>query len=385
MTGATGVPHGDRTDAAPRPGQGRAGSAPPVAAAASSAPDAAAAGTRPGAAPPGPPGADGRPPPAPDASAPAHAAPAPEPSTPPAPDAPAPADPAPAVGNPAPGPAASTSPAPGPAAGGAAPAGDGEPAPRLRTLVRQHALTLTLAFLGVLVSAVVAAVVSVYLGFWTGGKLPPGAPRLSAGAEVWWDLASDERVVVAPESATDRRGKTFQPQGPMGAMDELVAENGVNAGMMRVRIILNNFTQVPASITAIRLRVEGTRAVPSGPVYRCGGSQGSAEVSKVMLDLHRPDRAAVEVGDDGKGTAQYPSTQIQVAAQGDPAHFDVEVRGGSLTHDFVLVVVYEQGGEEHEIAVDDAGRRFRLAPRVDREVPSVRCDPSTSSWRSLGS
>ncbi|MEV7297203.1 hypothetical protein AB0N79_37135 [Streptomyces microflavus] len=246
-----------------------------------------------------------------------------------------------------------------------------------------------MAFVGIIVSTVVATVVSAYLDIWSKERPPPGAPRLSASAEVWWDLTSDERVVIAPKTAVDRRGapyedsaaKSFMPAGPMGAMDLIVEENGINAGVMRVGLILNNFTQVPASVTEVRVQVVGEREVPSGRVYRCGGPQGGADLSRVKLDLARPELPAQEFGDDGEVVGQYPSARLQVAAQGDPAHFNVKISAGKVAYDFVLQVSYEQAGQKHQVTVDQAGRHFSLAPDVSKDLPFVRCDIATGTWK----
>lgn len=257
------------------------------------------------------------------------------------------------------------------------PAPEPEGGPAGRWLPRRLR-TVGLAAAGVVLSAVVAAVVSAYLDIWSVREPPPGAPRITAGSEVWWDLMQDRHLVrSAPGSAYDR-----EPV-PLGDAQEtlvrMVTEGGTDAGMMRVRLIVTNFTRTPATITSVRARIERTRPAPTGPLFYCGGSQGSSEVSRVLLDLSTPWRPAMEQDAERRLTAQYPSTKVQVAAQGDPAYFDIEVRTGNATgassvaYEFVLDVTYTQGDKQQHLLVDRAGRPFVLAQGTDNWTQGFHC------------
>ncbi|KUJ67390.1 hypothetical protein ACZ90_28315 [Streptomyces albus subsp. albus] len=122
------------------------------------------------------------------------------------------------------------------------------------------------------------------------------------------------------------------------------------------------------------------RALPTGPVFRCGGARGASEVSRVRLDLRRPQRAAVEYDDGDKPVGQYPTARYQVAAQGDPAYFDIEITGGQVAYDFVLELSYLQGGQRHRLVIDDGGRMLTLAPPVSPLAHGYRCDFDTDQW-----
>ncbi|WP_329448292.1 hypothetical protein OG906_34855 (plasmid) [Streptomyces sp. NBC_01426] len=237
-----------------------------------------------------------------------------------------------------------------------------------------------LGAVGMVLSAVVAAVVSAYLDVWSVRESLPGAPRITAGSEVWWDLMQDRHLVrSAPGSAYD---KEPVPHGDaQETLVRMVDEGGTDAGMMRVRLILTNFTRTPATITSVRARIERTRPAPAGPLYYCGGAQGGAEVSRVLLDLSTPERPAMEQDAERRLTAQYPSTKVQVAAQGEPAYFDIEVRTGNakgasasaLAYEFVLDVTYTQGDQLRHLLVDKAGRPFVLAQGTDDWKQGFHC------------
>lgn len=184
-------------------------------------------------------------------------------------------------------------------------------------------------------------------------------------------------VRSAPGSAYDK-----EPV-PLGDAQEtlarMVTEGGTDAGMMRVRLILTNFTRTPATITSVRARIERTHPAPTGPLFHCGGAQGSSDVSRVLLDLSTPERPAMEQDAERHLTAQYPSTKVQVAAQGDPAYFDIEIRTGNATgpsaiaYEFVLDVAYTQGDRQQHLLVDKAGRPFVLAQGIDSWAQGFRC------------
>lgn len=257
---------------------------------------------------------------------------------------------------------------------------DQEASPSLRDRLRGHSLTMVLAFGGIIVSAAVAALVSAYLDIWSVKEPPPGAPRISANAEAWWDLASEERAVYASADAPDLRGRTFHQNDPEDDLDTLVAQGGIDAGMMRVRLILTNFTRTPASITGVRALVRGEHPLPGGPLYACGGAQGGSDISRIKLDLKRPERAAVEYGDEGEVLGRYPSARVQVAAQGDPAHFDIEIRAGLKVYDFVLEITYRQGERQERLVVDRSGSPFVLAPALSDHARALRCNVTTFTW-----
>ncbi|MFE5538367.1 hypothetical protein [Streptomyces sp. NPDC056492] len=249
---------------------------------------------------------------------------------------------------------------------------------RLGTRVRGRLRTFALAGAGVALSAVVAAVVSAYLDIWSASEPPPGAPRITAASEVWWDLLTDHHLVrAAPGSAYEK--EPLLMGDAQDSLAQIVTEGGVDAGMMRIRLILTNLTRTPATITSVRARIERTHPVPAGPLYRCGGPQGVGEVSRVTLDLSRPLQPAMEQGAEGQPQAQYPSSKVQVAAQGDPAYFDVAVEAGTATgpaavaYEFVLDVAYTQGSRQGHLLVDTAGRPFVLAQGTDTLTQAFRC------------
>ncbi|MBT2447752.1 hypothetical protein J7F03_11835 [Streptomyces sp. ISL-43] len=238
--------------------------------------------------------------------------------------------------------------------------------------------TVMLAAAGVVLSAVVAAVVSAYLDIWSVREPPPGAPRISASSEVWWDLLSDHHLVrSAPGSAYDKDPMRFND--PEATLAHMVTEGGTNAGMMRVRLILTNFTRTPATITSVRARIERKHPAPDGPLFHCGGPQGGSQVTRVFLDLSTPERPAVERDPAGVPTGQYPSSVVQMAAQGDPAYFDIEIKadnvtGPAVTYEFVLDVTYTQGDGPQHLLVDQAGRPFALAQGIPTWSTGFRCD-----------
>ncbi|MFD7079211.1 hypothetical protein [Streptomyces sp. NPDC059918] len=250
---------------------------------------------------------------------------------------------------------------------------------RLGTRVRGQLRTFALAAAGVALSAVVAAVVSAYLDIWSASEPPPGAPRITAASEVWWDLLNDHHLVRAAPGSTYEKEPLLMGDA-QDSLAQIVAEGGVDAGMMRIRLILTNLTRTPATITSVRARIERTHPVPAGPLYRCGGPQGVGEVSRVTLDLSRPRQPAMEQGAEGQPQAQYPSSKVQVAAQGDPAYFDVAVEAGTATgpaavaYEFVLDVAYTQGSRQQHLLVDTAGRPFVLAQGTDTLNRAFRCN-----------
>ncbi|MFZ3471784.1 hypothetical protein ACODT3_17550 [Streptomyces sp. 4.24] len=256
----------------------------------------------------------------------------------------------------------------------------------LATRSRGRLGTVLLAAAGVVLSAVVAAIVSAYLDIWSVSEPPPGAPKITADAEVWWDLLSDHHLVrSAPGSTYEKR--PWLHDDPQATLAGMVGEGGVNAGMMRVRLILTNFTRTPATITSVRARIERQHPAPAGPLYECGGPQGGSEVSRVLLDLSHPERPAVE-RDSGDGPPrQYPSGTVQVAAQGEPAYFDVEVKapevtGPAVTYEFVLDVTYtQQAGEgpQHLIVAGGEGP-FTLAQGVPPGTGRFLCNVTTHGW-----
>ncbi|WP_406184805.1 hypothetical protein [Streptomyces sp. NBC_01006] len=258
---------------------------------------------------------------------------------------------------------------------------------RLGKRLRGQLRTLALAGAGVALSAVVAAVVSAYLDIWSVREPPPGAPRITAASEVWWDLLSDHHLVrTAPGSTYDKEPLLFGDA--QDTLAHMVTEGGADAGRMRIRLILTNFTRTPATITSVRARIERTHPAPTGPLFQCGGPQGSSEVSRVVLDLSTPQRPAMEQDPEGRPTGQYPSTKVQVAAQGDPAYFDVEVGTDNATgpsavaYEFVLDVAYTQGDRQQHLLVDNAGRPFVLAQGVEGLSQGFRCN--ATGWSALG-
>ncbi|MFF2195300.1 hypothetical protein [Streptomyces sp. NPDC058157] len=275
----------------------------------------------------------------------------------------------------------------GPAAGAAEDPPDGaepEGGP-LRRRVTGKLRTLALAAGGVVLSAAVAAVVSAYLDIWSVREPPPGAPRITAASEVWWDLLSDHHLVrSAPGSAYEK--EPLPDDDAQDTLARMVTAGGVDAGTMRIRLILSNFTRTPATITSLRARIESTRPAPTGPLYHCGGPQGTAEVSRVTLDLAVPQRPAAETNAEGK-QVQYPSDKLQVAAQGEPAYFDVQVFAGvaegpaALAYEFVLDVGYTQGDRQEHLIVDKAGRPFALAQGTNDWGQGFRCQGKAWSAR----
>ncbi|MFF4098182.1 hypothetical protein [Streptomyces sp. NPDC001903] len=255
---------------------------------------------------------------------------------------------------------------------------------RLGGRIRSRIRTFALAAAGVALSAVVAAVVSAYLDIWSVREPPPGAPRITATTEVWWDLMSDRHLVrAAPGSAYEK--EPLLMGDAQDTLARMVTEGGVDAGMMRIRLILTNFTRTPATITSVRARIERTRPAPAGPLFHCGGPQGSSEVSRVVLDLSTPQRPAWEQDAEGRPTGQYPSAKVQVAAQGDPAYFDVAVRTdaaagpAAVAYEFVLDVSYTQGDRQQHLLVDKAGRPFALAQGVENRSQGFHCNDT--GWK----
>ncbi|MFF4846423.1 hypothetical protein [Streptomyces sp. NPDC001194] len=270
------------------------------------------------------------------------------------------------------------------------PAPEPEPEPegqRLGRRLRGRLRTMALAAAGVALSAVVAAVVSAYLDIWSASEPPPGAPRITAASEVWWDLLNDHHLVRAAPGSTYEKEPLLMGDA-QDSLAQIVTEGGVDAGMMRIRLILTNFTRTPATITSVRARIERTHPVPAGPLYYCGGPQGSADVSRVTLDLSRPEQPAVEQGAQGQPQAQYPSTKVQVAAQGDPAYFDVAVQADTATgpaavaYEFVLDIAYTQGNRQQHLLVDTAGRPFVLAQGIEKWTQAFRCNGT--GWSTPG-
>ncbi|MFB7053301.1 hypothetical protein ACFCXT_09190 [Streptomyces vinaceus] len=258
---------------------------------------------------------------------------------------------------------------------------------RLGTRVRGQLRTFALAAAGVALSAVVAAVVSAYLDIWSASEPPPGAPRITAASEVWWDLLNDHHLVRAAPGATYEK-KPLLMGDAQDTLAQIVTEGGVDAGMMRIRLILTNLTRTPATITSVRARIERTHPVPAGPLYYCGGPQGTADVSRVTLDLTLPERPAMEQDGHEQPQAQYPSTKVQVAAQGDPAYFDVAVQAGTaagptaLAYEFVLDIGYTQGSRQQHLIVDASGRPFVLAQGIETWTEAFRCNDT--GWSTPG-
>lgn len=256
----------------------------------------------------------------------------------------------------------------------------------LATRSRGRLGTVLLAAAGVVLSAVVAAVVSAYLDIWSVSEPPPGAPKITADAEVWWDLLSDHHLVRSAPGSTYEKSRWLHDD-PQAALAGMVSEGGVNAGMMRVRLILTNFTRTPATITSVRARIEREHPAPAGPLYQCGGPQGGSEVSRVLLDLSHPERPAVERDSADGPPRQYPSGTVQVAAQGDPAYFDIEVKaadvtGPAVTYEFVLDVTYtQQAGEgpQHLIVAGGEGP-FTLAQGAPDGTGKFQCNVTTHGW-----
>ncbi|WP_328965531.1 hypothetical protein [Streptomyces virginiae] len=246
--------------------------------------------------------------------------------------------------------------------------------------------TVLLAAAGVVLSAVVAAVVSAYLDIWSVSEPPPGAPKISATSEIWWDLLSDHHLVRSAPGSTYEKSP-LSHNDPEASLAEMVTGGGVNAGMMRVRMVLANFTRTPATITSVRARIERKHPAPEGPLYQCGGPQGGTEISRVLLDLSHPERPAVERDTEDGPTRQYPGSTVQVSAQGEPAYFDIEIRaddvaGPAVTYEFVLDVTYTQqgsGGPQHLI-VDQDGRPFVLAQGTSGSFTGFRCDAAARGW-----
>ncbi|MBH5338691.1 hypothetical protein IHE55_29495 [Streptomyces pactum] len=240
-------------------------------------------------------------------------------------------------------------------------------------------MTALASLTGIVVSAVVAAILTVYFEIWTTSGDAPGTRGLSAQSETWWDVERDARVVRATSTEADRTAWSFRQADAWGDMDAMVAGGGLHAGGLRVRVTLMNFSKAPAVITSVRAKVLRERAIPAGPVFRCGGPQGGVAVSRIRMNLGSADRAAVEY-DEEKVLGQYPTQQIQLSKQDEPAIFDIEIRAGRVAYDFAIEVRYTQGRHKETMLVDDSGKPFTLAPDVDERAPAYRCSVNEGVW-----
>ncbi|MFE7130874.1 hypothetical protein ACFVIM_08445 [Streptomyces sp. NPDC057638] len=235
------------------------------------------------------------------------------------------------------------------------------------------------ALTGILVSAVVAAVLALYLDVWSSSGAAPGTPGVSAQAEMWWDLSRDHRTVRADASEGKRTNLGFNAPGGSSSMDSMIARGGVHAGYLRVRLILVNFSKAPAVVTSVRARVVRERPIPAGPTFRCG-PQGSGEPSRVKLSLAQPRTPASEVDENGDVLGRYPVQRYQLAKQDDPGLFDIEVTAGAKAYDFVFEIEYQQGGRKKTVVADDAGRSFTLAPIPPETSRDYVCNPQLNAW-----
>ncbi|MFC8927431.1 hypothetical protein ACFT43_16395 [Streptomyces albidoflavus] len=240
--------------------------------------------------------------------------------------------------------------------------------------------TIAAAALGVVLSTALAAAVTTYFDVWSSSRSPvPAGRALHAESEVWWDLTRDTKAVRIPGTADV--AKLEQEAMDAGtALDGLVEADGTYAGMMRVRVTLMNFTKVPVSVTGVRARVTEEKPAAEGDLLSCGGAEGSTGITRLRIDLGASDTAAQEY-DGEKAVGQYPTQEMQLAKQDEPAIFDIRVEAGETAASYVLDVVYQQGTEKGRVVVDDGGKPFVLAPDEEDIDSTYRCDDSMTHWR----
>ncbi len=244
---------------------------------------------------------------------------------------------------------------------------------------RGRTRTIVAAALGIVVSTALAAAVTTYLDVWSSSRSPvPAGQGLHAESEVWWDLTRDTKAVRIPGTA-DVAGLEHEAMDAGTALDGLVEADGTYAGMMRVRVTLMNFTKVPVSVTGVRARVTEEEPAPEGDLLSCGGAEGSTGITRLRIDLGASDTAAQEY-DGEKAVGQYPTQEMQLAKQDEPAVFDIRVEAGETTASYVLDVVYQQGTEKGRVVVDDGGKPFVLAPDEGDIDSAYRCDDSMTHW-----
>lgn len=256
-----------------------------------------------------------------------------------------------------------------------APAPD-EPAPTTRSRVK----TVFAAALGIVLSTVLAGFVTTYFDVWSSSRSPVPAGRgVHAESEVWWDLTRDYKAVRLKGPVDTEKLERNYPDGD-AALDGLVEGGGVYAGMERIRLTLMNFTKVPVSITGVRARVTAEEPVSEGSLLSCGGPQGGIDITRVRIDLGSPTGAAQEY--DGKAlVGQYPTQQVQLAKQDEPAIFDILVVAGKTTASYVLDVDYQQGTDKGRIVVDQSGKPFVLAPAEGDARAKYHCDSAATGWK----
>lgn len=244
--------------------------------------------------------------------------------------------------------------------------------------VRGRMRTLTAAALGVVASTLLAGAVATYFDVWSSSRSPvPAGRAMHAEAEVWWDLTRDTKAVRMP-GAVD----VADLEGGDVALDGLAASGGTYAGTMRIRVTLMNFTKVPVAITEVRARVTDEKPTPKGALLSCGGAEGSIGLTRLRIDLGDPDKAAQEY--DGENlVGHYPTQELQLAKQDEPAVFDIRVEDGEATASYVLDVVYQQGTERGRVVVDDSGKPFVLAPAEGGVDSAYRCDEAMAGWDRL--
>ncbi|MFJ8955312.1 hypothetical protein ACIRO1_34990 [Streptomyces sp. NPDC102381] len=240
--------------------------------------------------------------------------------------------------------------------------------------------TVFAAALGIVLSTVLAGFVTTYFDVWSSSRSPVPAGRgVHAESEVWWDLTRDNKAVRLKGPVDTEKLEQDYPDGD-AALDGLVEGGGVYAGMVRIRLTLMNFTKVPVSITGVRARVTGEEPVPEGSLLSCGGPQGGVDITRVRIDLGSPTGAAQEY--DGKAlVGQYPTQQMQLAKQDEPAIFDILVVAGKTTASYVLDVDYQQGTDKGRIVVDQSGKPFVLAPAEGDARAKYHCDNAATDWK----
>ncbi|MEV5976117.1 hypothetical protein [Streptomyces sp. NPDC052114] len=240
--------------------------------------------------------------------------------------------------------------------------------------------TVFAAALGIVLSTVLASFVTTYFDVWSSSRSPvPVGRGVHAESEVWWDLTRDNKAVRLKGPVDTGKLERNYPDGD-AALDGLVEGGGVYAGAVRIRLTLMNFTKVPVSITGVRARVTAEEPVPEGSLLSCGGPQGGIDITRVRIDLSSPTGAAQEY--DGKAlVGQYPTQQMQLAKQDEPAIFDILVVAGKTTASYVLDVNYQQGTDKGRIVVDQSGKPFMLAPAEGDARAKYHCDNATTSWK----
>ncbi len=256
------------------------------------------------------------------------------------------------------------------------------PADQDPTVSRSGMKTMAAAALGIILSTLLAAVVTAYFDVWTSSRSPvPASSGIHAEAEVWWDLTRDVKG-VRMASPVDIEDLQQEYPDADAALDGLVENGGSYAGMMRIRLTLMNFTKVPVSITGVRARTIDEKPASEGALLSCGGPQGGIDITRVRIDLASPNKVAQEYdGDDIVG--QYPTQVLQLAKQDEPAIFDVRVEDGEATYSYVIDIEYTQGTQEGRIVVDDSGKPFVLAPAEKDTQVAYRCDSAMTGWAKI--